>query len=565
MKKISTIETPPNNFIKPKTRLRFKNKVIIIIVVLSLLVLAISFSYAYFTATITGSDATSIITKTASLGLIFTDGNEIVVENAMPGWSENKTFTVENVSTTTVYFEIAWDDIINTFVDQEDLVYRISCTSSIGGNTCDGKTDTPLPEGSTKVSAINGVRIEPGEILTYELTVEFIDQSYNQDVNQGKTFAAKIQIIESKNIADFTGVSENTIYDYLNNYDVPDGVYSVTLANDVVINFEIYNFTEDVTINSTPMLCSGVTDTQMCILKFAKNLTINNRATLTPQVRKKGFTIFVQGTLTNNGNTSMTARGASAIGEDVLLYDNGNGTYETVPAIGADGGAGFSININDGAVDGNTGITGINRQTGGGGSGSGHLVGTGFGITIQPGGTGTSYSGGSGSGSVAFQTATGTGQPGSNTGGAGGYGMVGGQYTSRYNSFAGGGVGNPTGNSSGRYYEEYDKKDGTGGLLIIYANNIINNGIISANGVDASYTEITTSGSGTYSQVLTGGSSGGGSINIFYKNSYLNNGVLSAVGGDSNRGLAINSGGYGATTLKGGNGGDGSITVTKIN
>lgn len=77
------------------------------------------------------------------------------------------------------------------------------------------------------------------------------------------------------------------------------------------------------------------------------------------------------------------------------------------------------------------------------------------------------------------------------------------------------GAGNPDGNNN---------KSGTGGLMVLYANVIINNSNISANGVR-----------GTES-IVAGGSSGGGSINIFFKDNYENNGVIEAKGGAGNGG-----------------------------
>ena len=43
---------------------------------------------------------------------------------------------------------------------------------------------------------------------------------------------------------------------------------------------------------------------------------------------------IVNGTLTNNGTISMTARGAKAEGQDVYLLKNLEGNYEFIPDIG---------------------------------------------------------------------------------------------------------------------------------------------------------------------------------------------------------------------------------------
>ena len=75
----------------------------------------------------------------------------------------------------------------------------------------------------------------------------------------------------------------------------------------------------------------------------------------------KGMLIYCTGTIINNGEISMTARGAKAEGQNVYLWKNATGNYEYVPPTGATGGNSVSAN--------NTGITGnngTNRSTGGG-------------------------------------------------------------------------------------------------------------------------------------------------------------------------------------------------------
>ena len=47
---------------------------------------------------------------------------------------------------------------------------------------------------------------------------------------------------------------------------------------------------------------------------------------------------IVNGTLTNNGTISMTARGAKAEGQNVYLFKNIEGNFEYVPAVGGTGG-----------------------------------------------------------------------------------------------------------------------------------------------------------------------------------------------------------------------------------
>ncbi|MDD3241560.1 MAG: hypothetical protein PHQ64_02100, partial [Bacilli bacterium] len=102
-------------------------------------------------------------------------------------------------------------------------------------------------------------------------------------------------------------VHARTLYDFAKMDNLIDGArYVVYLENGSTIPVEYFKVTGNTTYSSTPNLCSTVLDTYMCMYRYTGNLTIDTGITITPQVRKKGFTIYVDGTLTNNGIISMT-------------------------------------------------------------------------------------------------------------------------------------------------------------------------------------------------------------------------------------------------------------------
>ena len=290
----------------------------------------------------------------------------------------------------------------------------------------------------------------------------------------------------------------------------------------------------------------------MVIVKVNGNLTINSGVKIEPYYNAyggpKGFILYVTGTLTNNG-TIDNSHGAKAAGQNVYLWKNADGTYEYVPATGGAGGAAPG---GSSAAAGIAGSPGTGRQTGGGGSG-----GKGFSPNSGAGSKGTSYSGGTGGGGAGWE-ASASGGAGAANGGSGGIGRnanVSGSNTSYKGS---GGAGNPggkgpavgsvgTASSTG--------SNGTGGLLILYANNYINNGNITSNG----------SNGGADSN--GGGSSGGGSINIFTNQStgidqlgIITNTKYSEIKGTTNilGGLAV------GTQSKGGAGGNGTVNIGEI-
>ncbi len=256
----------------------------------------------------------------------------------------------------------------------------------------------------------------------------------------------------------------------------------------------------------------------MVVVKVKGNVTIEEGVTVRPYYDElyggpKGFTMYVTGKLENNG-TIDNSHGAKAEGQDVYLWKNADGTYEYVPALGAEGGSSETTSKTKG-------MDGIGRQTGGGGAGGTASLNT------SQGGKGTSYSGGSGGSYKANP-------PASDIGGQGGGGYQG----------WGGGAGNPGGGTPGQDKIRYGS-NGTGGLLVLYANEYKNNGKLTANGARGGYG---TSG---------GGGSGGGSINIFTnQNTGIDQlGVISVKGGSEYENACV----YGDCSA-----GNGTVTVTQI-
>ena len=248
------------------------------------------------------------------------------------------------------------------------------------------------------------------------------DLTKNNLINEDNTITinAKIENQTTQNVVNVTKKyevetsSQNNSYNSesllkaLENNEISTGTYKVTVE-DETYNLKVYSFNEDLNIKADTTLgteedvaTASEYAKNMIVLKVNGNLTIDEGTTLTAYTSKngyggpKGMTIYCTGTLTNNGTIDMTARGAKAVGQNVYLFKNADNTYEYVPAVGADGGksvGGYAIDS-----DGNDGINGINRQTGGGGSGScyqGRYTTSYSGAGAK----GTSYSGGTGGGS----------------------------------------------------------------------------------------------------------------------------------------------------------------------
>lgn len=429
----------------------------------------------------------------------------------------------------------------NTTIENSYTTVKITSNATTGIGGMVGTSNNSTSINSYYTSEINIVKIsalgidhsiEDSKLQTNYISWDF-ENIWSIEENEKPYLKNIIKPDDSKYE---TSKNFASINDFIKNTNL-SGNYTlnVTVGDETErYETELYVF-NSMTYTKTPTLCDNTYDLKMCIIKYNGNLTINNDVTLTPQTRKKGFYVYVEGNLTNNGTISMTARGAVAEGQNVYLYKNNDDTYEYVPAIGAIGGASVnSNNIHSGGLPGNAGSNGVNRRSGGGGSGATwHWIDAGG--YSGAGGSGTSYSGGAGGGGSDTRSWSPASGAGSSTGGAGGIAYA--NYSSGHR--AGGGAGNPGGAYSSKEgaYGAYGST-GTGGLLIVTSKSLINNGTISSNGALG----------GNIDQA-SGGSSGGGSINVFYIDEYENNGSIAATG---------------PKMRTGGKGGDGSVTVGSI-
>lgn len=345
--------------------------------------------------------------------------------------------------------------------------------------------------------------------------------------------------------------------------NLPDGDYDVDI-NGKIYRIELHNYYDDMTYSladgetsKTVELGDDTTEYKTLVVKYHKNLTVEEGVKLTAKTidkltYKKGMYVCVLGNIYNQGEISMTARGTYNVeGEDVYLWKNIDNTYEYVPALGAEGGASQYTSAHNWVLNGKPGTAGAGRQTGGGGTGAGRNWTSA--IRIGAGGRGTSYSGGSGSGASNSDGGGGwyaESAAGSSIGGPGSTGIVHSSNGSNYGQISIGG----TGNKSGGYQTykvnpvNYVEKTGTGGLLIMYADYLYNDGSITANGVGSS----TASPSKGYARVDPGGSSGGGSINIFAKR-VMNYEDINSNGGEATRLYSV-----------GGAGGNGTVTINEL-
>ena len=195
-----------------------KQKIIISVTgIFIVLLILVGLTYAYFLTRISGNTNTkSISVTTADLKLTYGDGNgDITAEKIQPGTTiDTKTFTVTNEGNATVNnYAVYLEELVNTLSRTSDMVYTLTCTSSVSGKTCNGKTETTFP---TQNGIIVTNNIDVKETQSYELKVVYKEMNIDQSEDMNKTIGAKVQIYNLADIVDITGTVTNaTTGDYV--------------------------------------------------------------------------------------------------------------------------------------------------------------------------------------------------------------------------------------------------------------------------------------------------------------------------------------------------------------
>ena len=166
-----------------------------ILVVASLLVVVLSVTLAYFTAQIIGKGK-DVSVSSADLKIIFTDSDGAISgSNIEPGWSDTKTFTVENNSKSEYKYNIVIKDLLNTFVTNGYLQYKI--TSTNGGYNMTEFKDVPKSGTATDTILAYSVSIPAGVTQSYTIEFKYAnDESVDQSDDMGKKLSGTLFITE---------------------------------------------------------------------------------------------------------------------------------------------------------------------------------------------------------------------------------------------------------------------------------------------------------------------------------------------------------------------------------
>ena len=176
-----------------------KRKKELIVILSSLLVIVLSVSVAYFTTKILGTGKDISVTS-ADLKVIFTSGSGTINgTNIEPGWSSGvNTFTVKNESNGTYKYNIIIKDLVNTFVTEGFLQYKI--TSTDGGYNMTDFEDVPKSSSARGTVLASNISIDKGATHTYKIIINYNNSDdVDQSADMGKTLSGKIFITKASN------------------------------------------------------------------------------------------------------------------------------------------------------------------------------------------------------------------------------------------------------------------------------------------------------------------------------------------------------------------------------
>ncbi len=212
-----------------------------LVFLLILVVFIIGISYAYFVPSVVGNDNNSSIgSKTANLELSITD----VINSAglinRPGDKIETSFTVTNTGSDTINgYDIYLTNVINEFNRKEDLVYNISCSSSVPNKTCNSVTDDVMVP-SSDASIYKSSSISKNESHSYKIVIKYLKKNVNQSIDMNKVFSSKIRVVSEKyeniNTASLKTLESSTSSNIIKLYASSPGAVKMCFSNEAISN-----------------------------------------------------------------------------------------------------------------------------------------------------------------------------------------------------------------------------------------------------------------------------------------------------------------------------------------
>ena len=164
------------------------------VIVTTLIIVTISCSLAFFAARVVG-EPKDINLVAKNVAITFNDTSIIANGVVSPGWNTTKTFTITNNSKEEYKYNISIKDLINTFVTEGYLQYKI--TSTNGGYNMTEFKDIPKSSAPKDTILAYSVSIPVG--VTQNYTIEFKyanDESVDQSDDMGRKLSGTLFVTE---------------------------------------------------------------------------------------------------------------------------------------------------------------------------------------------------------------------------------------------------------------------------------------------------------------------------------------------------------------------------------
>ena len=170
-----------------------KNKyktISIILVMLLVLTVTIGLSYAYYVAFVSnvGNNIKTNITTNDLKDLVFSGETSINNTNMIPGEKSSITFSVDNPNNVRVCFTLNWSNVVNSFVNQKDLIVTLVDSS---GNEIIKEEDNKV-FAKTSNEEVDLISISSNTKETYTLTVTYKETEEDQSGDMGKEFSGTL-------------------------------------------------------------------------------------------------------------------------------------------------------------------------------------------------------------------------------------------------------------------------------------------------------------------------------------------------------------------------------------
>ena len=164
------------------------------VIVTTLIIVTISCSLAFFAARVVG-EPKDINLVAKNVAITFNDTSIIANGVVSPGWNTTKTFTITNNSKEEYKYNISIKDLINTFVTNGYLQYKITSTND-GYNMTEFK-DIPKSSIATDTILAYSVSIPVGVTQSYTIEFKYTnDESVDQSEDMNKKLSGILFITE---------------------------------------------------------------------------------------------------------------------------------------------------------------------------------------------------------------------------------------------------------------------------------------------------------------------------------------------------------------------------------